>query len=520
MVNRYDYFSNKLFFTILFILNFSITISTLSFEFPTAVTLNNGNIFVIHKTGVSVCDPSFETKKENIITFTSGNQISSDNYLSKVSTSKFNEGYIISVIINKIYIFNPEGQLEYTSEALTDKDVNIFISRDELFSGTQYYYLLGYIYQNSIYIKYYFFTPSSKINTLHSYANSKKDYYYNNKYFIKNQGISCQMLFYKQKDLIVCADYVYTTSGGSFLTLSYFNYDRTTQNIDYEYKNDYYEWNEIMCIKSTYGEDRTKALFCLYLTTGKLNCLLYDVNAPTNTLPYKNLNDFSIQKFYALKVYYFPETNQYGLSYINLNGNIQVIIYNSTFQEYYKTIYKFSGCQSIYSHSLVYIKNLTNYYIITDAESACNGNYSSFVKLIDDSVEEEEEEEEKEEEEEDKEEEEEEKEEEDKEEEEEEEEEEEKEEKKEEEEDRGKEEEEEDKEEEEEEKEEEEEEEEKKEEEEEDEEEEKEEEKEEEEKDEEEEEEEEEKKEEEEDRGKEEEEEIKEEKEKEEQYEE
>ena len=118
MVNIFDHFSNKFFFTFLFILKFSIIISTLSFEFPTAVTLNNGNIFVIHKAGVSICDPSFEIIKENITTFTSENQISSGNYMSKISISRFNQGYIVSIIINKIYIFNPEGQLEYTSNAL------------------------------------------------------------------------------------------------------------------------------------------------------------------------------------------------------------------------------------------------------------------------------------------------------------------------------------------------------------------------------------------------------------------
>ena len=83
-----------------------------------------------------------------------------------------------------------------------------------------------------------------------------------------------------------------------------------------------------MCIKSTYGEDRTKALFCLYLTTGELNCFLYDVNADYSTLHYTRNYDYSKTEFYALKVYYFPEQVKYGLSCITNTGKLQTIIFN------------------------------------------------------------------------------------------------------------------------------------------------------------------------------------------------
>ena len=374
MVKIFNYFSFRLIYITLLILNFTNTISSLSFEYPTVVTLNNGNIFVIHKTGVSICDPSFSLIINNVTVFESGNQITSPNSLSKVSISQFNEGYIVSIIINKIYIFSPEGRLEYISDVLTNYDVNIFISRDELFDGNQYYYLIGYIYQNSIYLEYYYYISTQKKNNLHSSARAKKDFYYSENYNIKNKGISCQMLYYKNKDLIVCADYVYTSSK-SYLSLSYFSYNGNTKLMSYEYISNYYYWSEIMCIKSTYGEDRTKAFFCMYLSTGELNCLLYDVNASTDNLPYEKNYTFSTKEFYALKVYYFPDKNQYGLSYITQDGNIQAFIYDSTFKKYYHTIYKFSGCNNIYSHSLIYLKNYTNYYIITDAEIGCDGNY-------------------------------------------------------------------------------------------------------------------------------------------------
>ena len=204
MVKLYYYFQNNLFLNILLIINYSTTIYTLSFKYSNAITLNNGNIFVIHETGITICNPSFSKIIKNVTVFTSGNRISSANYLSKVSISQFNEGYIVSVIINKIYIFNPEGNSIYTSDVITSNNVKIFISRDELYIPSngekQYYYLLGYIYQDSIYLKYYYYVPSSNSNNLHSFTNEKKDYYYNYysdvNFLIKNEGISCQMLYY------------------------------------------------------------------------------------------------------------------------------------------------------------------------------------------------------------------------------------------------------------------------------------------------------------------------------------
>ena len=108
MVKKYNFFQNNLFLTILLILDCSTTIYALSFKYSNAITLNNGNIFVIHETGITICDPSFSKIIKNVTVFTSGDRISSANYLSKVSISQFNEGYIVSVIINKKFLILKE----------------------------------------------------------------------------------------------------------------------------------------------------------------------------------------------------------------------------------------------------------------------------------------------------------------------------------------------------------------------------------------------------------------------------
>ena len=101
---------NLIFFII--ILNFlvSLTISIPYFYYPTSITLNNKKIFVIHKTGITICDSSFKNIIKNVYDFiTESEQISTEDRLSKISIKKFDNGYIVSIIIDRIYIFDPEG---------------------------------------------------------------------------------------------------------------------------------------------------------------------------------------------------------------------------------------------------------------------------------------------------------------------------------------------------------------------------------------------------------------------------
>ena len=68
--------TNQLLFKIIFILNILLSISYSSFIKPIAITLGNGNIFVIHQTGITICDSAnlevikivytFSIRRENI----------------------------------------------------------------------------------------------------------------------------------------------------------------------------------------------------------------------------------------------------------------------------------------------------------------------------------------------------------------------------------------------------------------------------------------------------------------------
>ena len=59
----------KVLYIISFLLNISFIFSYISFNYPNAVTLKNGNIFVIHKYGISICDNSYSIIIKNITFF-------------------------------------------------------------------------------------------------------------------------------------------------------------------------------------------------------------------------------------------------------------------------------------------------------------------------------------------------------------------------------------------------------------------------------------------------------------------
>ena len=86
----------------LFILFFISSIKALSFKYPTAISLKNGNIFVIHSLGIDICDSNFTTIK-TILKFSDPIYKSG---LSTISVSKYSNGEFIAFIIQNIYLFS------------------------------------------------------------------------------------------------------------------------------------------------------------------------------------------------------------------------------------------------------------------------------------------------------------------------------------------------------------------------------------------------------------------------------
>ena len=75
----------------IFIFQFLILLSlihnnlSITFSYPKAITLNNGNIFIIHKFGIDVYSSNLKTLIFNAKEFTSSEQISNEQTLAKVA---------------------------------------------------------------------------------------------------------------------------------------------------------------------------------------------------------------------------------------------------------------------------------------------------------------------------------------------------------------------------------------------------------------------------------------------------
>ena len=92
----------KYFNIIILFSSFLFQIQTLSYQYPTAFTLQDRRIFIIHSSGIDICNSQY-TESIQIIAFsTTQSQIN----LSKISISKFSNGEFIIFIINKFYLFD------------------------------------------------------------------------------------------------------------------------------------------------------------------------------------------------------------------------------------------------------------------------------------------------------------------------------------------------------------------------------------------------------------------------------
>jgi hypothetical protein len=98
--------NEKLFLILLFFHIFQIVKST-SYDYPYYDTLPNDNIFLIHYTGIDIYNSSFKKIKQ-IFNF-SGNEEMTEEIFSKIEL-KYDNECILSIINDKIYIFDNEGK--------------------------------------------------------------------------------------------------------------------------------------------------------------------------------------------------------------------------------------------------------------------------------------------------------------------------------------------------------------------------------------------------------------------------
>jgi len=84
-----------------------------SLIYPYSITLSNENIFIVHKFGIDIYDSFFRYKTKAIIEFSDEDQLTEEAFSKLIL--KYDYGYILSIINDKLYIFNDTGEVIYIS---------------------------------------------------------------------------------------------------------------------------------------------------------------------------------------------------------------------------------------------------------------------------------------------------------------------------------------------------------------------------------------------------------------------
>ena len=184
-------FNEKIFIIFLF---FHIINST-SFDYPHYVTLSNDNIFLIHYEGIDIYDSSFN-KINEIIKF-SGDEEMTEEIFGKIILKYGNE-CILSIINDKVYIFNNEGKFLYKSEDKINNNQTFkyyALTSIGLYNDT-YKYVIGYFDDNRyLNLFLYSYNITENNNTLLNITKDNKYYYWPDYYsYTANKILSCEYM--------------------------------------------------------------------------------------------------------------------------------------------------------------------------------------------------------------------------------------------------------------------------------------------------------------------------------------
>ena len=389
---NFEILNIKLRHLIIFFIFFFIIpkIYNLSFKYPMAFTLTNGKIFVIHSLGIDICDSAYKTST-NILTFSS--EISESN-LPKISIARFSNDHFIILIINKLYLFNELGEkisetseISYLNGEYYSLSTHKFIQDSN--SKYSYYFLISYVDKNNLYLNLYYYRLIGSSLTKIALGTNIYDH-------VAFTGLACEFSNYDYYyDYFIICIYPTNEDYDYPYTISLFSING--EIIDFEEYSNYYKI-DVKYLKSTTKSINFRPFFCGVSAAGNADCLIFNTYDFYKKDLYtdKLLGKECQLKSYNLKVYYFPQTEEYVFSCLNIDGEIQTTIYNKNMTKLRdiknpsKRLQKiYSGCDGFY-YSIIYSSIYKKYFILSDIN--CD-NHKQFTSLDEEETEESEEEE-------------------------------------------------------------------------------------------------------------------------------
>ena len=334
--------SNNIKILILYLILSFINTVSVDFNYPSAISLSNGNIFIVEKKGIFV----YNEQLINIIynyTFENENEEINDvDSLSNVII-KYDGNYIICLINLKIYFFDNEGvKLLETDKIINDTNISyLTLTPINLNEANFYYYVIGYfLYEDS---SYKLKLCSYKIDILQS-----KNIHINNilldeflssrgKYRkFANKGLACEYMQHKNKiqdNFLVCF-FIFRID--SSISLSHHFFIVTDDSIvkSTKYKYGYIDnLDDIKQIQVETNSNMKNVLVCLLYTNKNLECNKF--NYPGGFLGesgefYQNIRtNFNCRnELYGMKLNYLPDIRTVALSCINPVSTVQAIFFD------------------------------------------------------------------------------------------------------------------------------------------------------------------------------------------------
>ena len=385
-----------MFFSIIILLITKIN-SLLSFEYPTAVYLINGNIFVIEKNGIFICDPTFTDIIKVEVNFTNDDQkIKNETALSKVVIKEYSKN-IFALINNIFYVFDTQGQLLFNDSNIIKNGENPEYYTLNVFKidshPKSYRYIIGFFDSNiHLNLFYYKYNMETNTNTFIKYINDTQlkawEYNYNFKryiskyYYFINKALTCELLNYNNKGIFVCFfiikdiihnrlyqqdNYYYYLTQGYYIVETAMGKDRISNY--YDILNHFIEVdnNFINFIKSEANHNLQFALICFVYNNNYLYSLKFEIYYGSGYFFSKIYLPFQCRnEFYGINVKYLRETLEVVSSCSNQKGEIASIFYDKNMRSDRYYYIRFLGCDSVYGYSVLYLSNHTDYYIISD----------------------------------------------------------------------------------------------------------------------------------------------------------
>ena len=347
-------------------------------EFPKSITLLDGNIFIIHKYGINIYSSSLNELIDNITDFDEDFLISDNDKFNKITISRFNEtnnGYIISLINDIIYVFNYKGKMLYNNnntriEKL--KNGKYFTLIPIRKNNEELDYMIGFSENAAkINILFYNYNINTKKHNIIKELTLTKDNLknlFNIKEYdpvIKDDLFTCSLMKNYTEEKIVCFVPINGKDKYIFnIFISINNYSEVISDKSNFLNYNFSGYFDIKYIKSEASFDKKKCLICFYYNNYYGFCSIYSIENNS----FSNITNYYLKcmgQYEAIYLDYIRETEKFLFYCILDINNITMIMFEKDF-EHFKS-YSFAPLDNGYlkGFSIIYSYALNNYYVIS-----------------------------------------------------------------------------------------------------------------------------------------------------------